>query len=53
MKKRIDDEEIIIMETDKSRKLAITTRETYLQVGDAHTAGDRLLSSLEIREIKN
>ena len=52
LKKRIDNEEIIIMETDKSGKLAITSRETYLKLGDAHTAGDRLVSSQEIREIE-
>ena len=51
LKKRIEAEEIIVMETDKSGKLAITTRETYLQLGEAHTCGDRLVSGLEIREI--
>ena len=34
------------METEKSGKLAIATRETYLQL-------DRLVSILEIRERKN
>ena len=43
LRKRIEDEEIIVMETDKSGKLALTTRETYLKLGDAHTAGDRLV----------
>ena len=52
LKKRIENEEIIVLETDKSGKLAITSRETYLEMGDVHTAGDRLVSCLEIREIE-
>ena len=41
-----------MLETDKSGKLAITSRETYLEMGDVHTAGYRLVSCLENREIE-
>ena len=50
LKKRIKDEEIIVMKTDKSGKFAITDRENYIEMGKAHTARDREIDIKEIRE---
>ena len=36
LKKRIENDEIIIMRTDKSSKLAICDVDTYLKLGEKH-----------------
>ena len=39
--KRIANHEIIVYQTDKSGKLAVTTPESYKQQGDVHVKGDQ------------
>ena len=50
IKKRIKDEEIIVLKTDKSGKFAITDRENYIEMGKVHTGKDRIVTRKEIRE---
>ena len=50
LKKRIKSGELVILETDKSNKFAVTTEEKYLEMGHVHTAKDRKISRDEIRE---
>ena len=41
LRKRIKELEIVILLTDKSGKLAVTTMESYLKMGAVHIQGDR------------
>ena len=50
LKKRIDNEEIIILRTDKSSKLAATDPETYLEMGKKHTKNDTVITMGELKE---
>ena len=44
LKKKIRDKKLVVMATDKSNKLAITTLENYKSMGEVHTARDRKIS---------
>ena len=50
LRKRIDEEDLIIMKTDKSGKFAVTNREKYERLGEAHTGKDRKIGDDEARE---
>ena len=40
LQKRMREKEIILIKTDKSGKLCITTREEYMKMGEEHTRSD-------------
>ena len=50
LRKRIKDKSIIVMSTDKSKKLAVTSLEDYLKLGKIHTDKDREIAHREIAE---
>ena len=45
--KRISDEELVIMKTDKSSRFVVTDRDNYLRMGEVHTRKDREVDSGE------
>ena len=51
IQKRIKDGDLIVMKTDKSGKLSVTTREKYLEMGDEHVKGDEEIGRDKLREI--
>ena len=53
LKKRVANNTIIIMETDKSGKLAAATPEAYLEMGQEHVSKDREIDEEEIKEREN
>jgi hypothetical protein len=52
LKRRIKEGEILVMKTDKSSKLAVTTRDEYVKMGEVHTRKDKPVKREEIREIE-
>ena len=52
LKKRIKDGEIVVLQTDKSGKLCITTLENYIKMGEEHTRGDKKVDAKKIEEIE-
>ena len=50
LRKRIEEEDLIVMKTDKSGKFAVTNRENYERLGEAHTGKDRKIEDEEARE---
>ena len=48
--KRVKDEEIVIIKTDKSGKLSVTDRDKYLEMGKVHVGGDKKVNREKIRE---
>ena len=50
LKKRMTNEEIIVMKTDKSGKFVVTTPENYIKMGEEHTKKDEEVSWDEVRE---
>ena len=57
LQKRSKTGELIVYPTDKSMKNAITTKESYKRQGDAHVAGDKVVTWEEVeksqREVKD
>ena len=51
LRKRIQDEEVLIMKTDKSGKLSVTSREKYIEMGREHTENDEEVGRVKLREI--
>ena len=51
LQKRIQDEEILVMKTDKSGKLSVTTREKYIEMGREHTGEDEEIGREKLKEI--
>ena len=47
---RSDEGDMVVMCTDKSSKLAVTTRENYLQMGHVHTKTDKVITRREMIE---
>ena len=45
-------EEIIVMRTDKTSKLAITDEETYLKLGEKHITKDREITLKDMGEME-
>ena len=52
LKKRIQEEDIIILKTDKSGKLCVASVEEYIRMGKEHAGKDKLVSRKEIAEIE-
>ena len=50
LKKRIKKGELVVMKTDKSGKFSITTREKYLEMGEAHVGNDEVIARKKVRE---
>ena len=50
LKKKIKSGEVIVMNTDKSSKFAITTIEDYKRMGEIHTRNDKKISRRELIE---
>ena len=50
LQKRIKDKEIIILKSDKSGKLCISTREKYTKMGEKHTEKDEIVDRKNIIE---
>jgi hypothetical protein len=52
LQKRIKNKEILILKTDKTGKLAVADRETYLEIGKLQIQGDIEIDRKEIRRIE-
>ena len=52
LKKRVDDGEIVVCQTDKSGKLAVMSMELYLQAGLVHTKKDKEVGLETVREVE-
>ena len=50
--KRIKEGEIVVMKTDKSGKMCISTKEKYIELGMQHVKGDKEISREELRCIE-
>ena len=50
LRARIESEEIIVYPTDKSGRLAVTSRASYSKQGEKHVAGDRIVQWKEVEE---
>ena len=50
LQKRMKEQEIIIMNTEKSGKLCIISREVYMKIGEEHTKKDKEIDRREIIE---
>ena len=48
LRARIEAEEIVVYPTDKSGRLAVTSRSSYSQQGAKHVAGDRVVDWVEV-----
>ena len=51
MLKRMKNEDLIIMKTDKSGKMSLTTKEDYLEMGKPHVGENEEVGREKIREI--
>ena len=51
LKKRIKEEELVVLQTDKTGKLVACSRDIYLKMGQEHTAKDREISWGEAEEV--
>ena len=49
---RINEEEIVIIETDKTDKLAVVSMKAHLEMCEAHLKGDREVTKEEVSEIQ-
>ena len=52
LQKRIKENNLVILKTDKSGKFATTNLENYLKMGQEHTDKDKIITRTEIREIE-
>ena len=52
LKKRVSQNEIVVCETDKSKKFAVLTRKQYEDAGKAHVDGDILVDPEEIKSVQ-
>jgi hypothetical protein len=50
LQNRIQNEEIIVLRTDKSSKLSVTDLNTYIEMGKKHTKNDTIISMKEVAE---
>ena len=50
LKKRIKDNTIVIMETDKSGKFCVATMEAYIQMGQVHVSKDTEIDENDVKE---
>ena len=52
LQKRIREDDLIVMKTDKSSKLVVTDKETYKKMGEEHTKKDREVSKEEVEKME-
>ena len=52
LKKRVNAREIVITETDKSKRFSILTMKQYIESGDKHVKKDLEIQHSEIKEIQ-
>ena len=52
LKRRIKEGELMVTMTDKSGRMAVVTREQYLQSGSCHTSKDREVTWREIKQLQ-
>ena len=52
LQKRISSGEIIVIKTDKSSKLAVTTQEKYKEMGQEHVSKDKIIGRQEVIEME-
>ena len=52
LKKRVDEGEVVICQTDKSGRFCVLTREQYLEAGMVHVKNDRKISNEEQGEVE-
>ena len=52
LQKRIQEKEIVVMQTDKTDKLAVVSREMYEKMGEAHTKDDKVITWEDARRIQ-
>ena len=52
IKKRVKEEEIVCMQTDKSKRLAVNTKQNYLERLYAHAEGDKAINSEDKNRIE-
>ena len=52
LQKRMKEEDLVIMKTDKSSKLSITNLEEYIRMGQEHTHKDIIIDRAEIMRIE-
>ena len=52
LKKRVQDNSIVVMETDKSGKLAVASMEAYLEMGQVHIKNDEEVGEEEGGHVK-
>ena len=52
LRKKIKEEGLLVVPTDKSGKLCVTNKETYLKMGTAHTKGDQEVEPEEVERIQ-
>ena len=50
--KRVKENEIVIYQTDKSGRMALTTPDLYLRQGETHATGDKKIRLEEVEEIQ-
>ena len=50
LQNRIQNEEIVVLRTDKSSKLSVTDLNTYIEMGKKHTKNDTIISMKEVAE---
>ena len=53
LKRRCKGEDLVIMETDKSKRLSPMTKENYVAVTEPHIVDDRVVSENELKNIEN
>ena len=52
LKARIDSGNLVVVPTDKSGKFAAMSLQTYIDMGEIHTRGDKSISEYELTEIQ-
>ena len=52
LKRRIKEEDLVAMESDKSKKMTLMTMENYVQSTEPHTSGDQIISMEEMHHIE-
>ena len=50
--KRVGEQKVVVMKTDKSSKFCITTLEEYRKMGETHVAGDKKINREEMKQIE-
>ena len=53
LQKRIKEDSLVVLKTDKSGKFATTTKEHYIKMGQEHTAKDKIITRDGIRKIES